>query len=69
MDNNLELKKHYKNITKSIFKSTVDKIDFSNSINATNIINKWIQENTKSRIKEIISSGNLKLASYYSLVF
>ncbi|KAF7993543.1 hypothetical protein HCN44_010138 [Aphidius gifuensis] len=59
LDKNLELKKDYKNITKSIFKSTVDKIDFSNSINATNIINKWIQENTKSRIQEIIGSDEL----------
>lgn len=59
LDNNLELNKNYKNLTKSIYKSTVDKINFSNSINASNHINKWIEKNTNTRIKEIIRSDEL----------
>lgn len=65
MANNIYIKKHYElqskfqTIANEYFAAHVENIDFSQSRSAANQINKWVSEQTRNKIKDIISENAL----------
>lgn len=55
----IEIKEDFKNIIKEIFRTFSESLDFQNSKMASEIINKWVEEATNGRIKNIINESSL----------
>lgn len=55
LDNSVILKPEFKNIIETNFKSVPENVDFEEPINASNIINSWIDKNTNSSITHVVN--------------
>lgn len=51
------MKPDFKVITENNFRSTAQSLDFTKAVESSQTINKWCEEQTNSRIKEIIQPG------------
>ena len=49
----------YQETLKKYFKATPKNLDFANGEEARSIINKWVEEKTRDKIKELIPSGSI----------
>ncbi|XP_057318331.1 uncharacterized protein LOC130663228 [Microplitis mediator] len=63
MQNGIEIKPDFKDITENYFRSTAQTLDFSKAEEASQTINNWCSEKTNNRIKEVIKAGDIKDAS------
>lgn len=56
----LQLLSPFKNVLQKDFGSSIESVDFiHNTDGAINIINKWVSENTKGKIPNLLNSGNV----------
>ncbi|KAH0545951.1 antichymotrypsin-2-like isoform X2 [Cotesia glomerata] len=58
-----EMKPDFKDITENNFRSTAQSLDFSKAVESSQTINKWCEEQTNSRIKEIVQPDDLNGAA------
>lgn len=60
MSTGFVMKPDFKEITSTSFRSTAQNLDFSKTVESSQIINSWCEEKTNQRIKNVIQPG-LKL--------
>ncbi|XP_057318332.1 uncharacterized protein LOC130663229 [Microplitis mediator] len=63
MQNGIEIKHDFKDITENYFRSTAQTLDFGKAEEASQTINNWCSEKTNNRIKEVIKADDVKEAS------
>lgn len=51
-----ELKNQFQNLLKQFYQSEIEKMDFSNSIETSKLINNWVSNKTENKINDLISS-------------
>lgn len=56
----VKLNNNYVSDAKKYFLSGVEKLDFKNSVNAANTMNKFVEEATNDKIRNLISPGKFK---------
>ncbi|XP_076623435.1 antitrypsin isoform X2 [Colletes latitarsis] len=57
--NKFSIEPGYQQLTENYFRSITQAVNFSKSQEAANIVNRWVQENTNDRIKNIVTSDDL----------
>lgn len=62
------IKQNFKNIAVNNFNSDIQNVDFSNSQKAAGTINKWVEDQTNNKIKNIISEDALDVDTRMILV-
>lgn len=55
---NLPFKKTFKTVAKQVYLATTESIDFSKRAKAAKTINKWVEKNTKNKIKNMVSASS-----------
>ncbi|KAJ8681874.1 hypothetical protein QAD02_017666 [Eretmocerus hayati] len=63
-----DFKTEFKQVISDIFKSEVSSIDINNPDEAAESVNEWVQENTNSKIKEILDSSAIDMDTRMILV-
>ncbi|XP_053995299.1 antitrypsin-like isoform X2 [Hylaeus anthracinus] len=53
------VKPAYQQLTASFFRSATQSVDFAKSVEAANIVNTWVQQNTNNLIKSIVNPDDL----------
>lgn len=54
---NLEVKPEFKALTKEVFLSEEQQLDYSKSSEAVKTINQWCEDNTNKKIKDLLKPG------------
>ena len=50
-----ELSSPYKSVVSKCFQTTTDKIDVTNPVGTANQVNSWVEQQTNSKIKDLVS--------------
>lgn len=56
---NFEINKDFKNTAINSFKSDIENIDFEQKSEAASVMNDWVEEKTRNKIKDLISKDDL----------
>ncbi|XP_017755137.1 PREDICTED: antichymotrypsin-2-like isoform X3 [Eufriesea mexicana] len=56
---NFNINSSYKDLTQTYFRSVTQSINFAKSLEAVNIINRWVEQNTNNLIQDIINTGDI----------
>lgn len=65
---NFTVKKGFQNVAMKTFKSEAQSLDFSNNVNAADTINRWVEEKTNNKIKNLIAPESLNRDDRFVLV-
>ncbi|EFA09184.1 serpin peptidase inhibitor 18 [Tribolium castaneum] len=53
------IKEEFKKAASQVYYADSESIDFTKNVEAANVMNSWVEKHTKSKIKNLISSGDL----------
>lgn len=68
LKNGLNISDQYKKTAVNVFDAEIQNIDFANSQNAASEMNKWIEEKTENKIKDMVPSSSLNNGTLVILV-
>lgn len=59
LDNRFKPRKEYVDVIRRTYNGTVEHIDYSNTLEASNAINNWADQNTEGNINGLVAPGKI----------
>ncbi|CAH1776873.1 unnamed protein product [Owenia fusiformis] len=67
-DKTLAVREKFIKAIETYYKGSIEKLDFKQSAQATDIINKWVADQTNQLIKEVLQPGDISAMTVFALI-